>query len=408
MSDKPISDDMPSDAGPARNNDDDTDNRQVDNNNNSPGGNDPNDGDDDDSNNNELDVRRDVVGKAVVRASDAINDNLVVARFVAGAVIAALTAYGVSRTPLFFRYRTVAELPANAFRRRRKLRGRLMRVVENHNDGGGNGGSAAKNNHNNSHQPIRVRVRQLSPLERILPKNAFETLLSWHPSAAIGIRPEDNPRETLHVEIAGIRTTDHYRNASGEDGPGEWLRRLAADHAVVTMQFLGRRVVFPRSSSAYDGGDNDNTAADTGKRQIPGLSSSSTEIDGDATQIAVARLYHRTEPTQFFPTDVAQSMIRWGRAEIAADGLYGGGTTASSDTTTKERMMDATDDVKQLQADARYMEGLAKAEYDAARESRGMWADPSIRRKRRDVVSEVEFQETAAWWQKLWRRLRGG
>ena len=70
---------------------------------------------------------------------------------------------------------------------------------------------------------------------------------------------------------------------------------------------------------------------------------------------------------------------------------------------------DTTESVRDLQADAADMQQLAAAEYEAARESRGQWADASIRHARPDVVQEVEFQTQAAWWQKLWRRLvRGG
>ena len=334
-----------------------------------------------------LDFRRDVVGKATVQFSDYINDNLILARYVAAATIGALTVYGISQTPLFFRYRTVADIPSTLFRGRRKIKGRLLRS------------STATD----ANQPIRVHVRHLSPLERVLSKRLFDALLKWHPAAAVGVRPQDNKRDLLQVEIAGIRSTEYYlssgssSSSSAYDAPGEWLNRLAANHTVVTMQLLGRRVVWnpPNEQSA-------SSLPEAKKRQIPGLSTGNSITDENANQIAVARLYYRPKPTQLFPTDLAYSMVRWGRADICANGLYG--THASSN----ERLLDTTQDVKDVQADAKYMDELAKAEYQAAAETRGMWADSSIRQKRSDLLAEVDFQEKATLWQKLWRRLRGG
>ena len=71
------------------------------------------------------------VGEKVAYFSDFINDNLVAARYGTFATITLLTAFGLSRTPIFFRFRTVSEIPREYFSKRRILHGRIVHVVEN-------------------------------------------------------------------------------------------------------------------------------------------------------------------------------------------------------------------------------------------------------------------------------------
>lgn len=68
------------------------------------------------------------MGSGSVQLSDWINDHLIVARPVAFASIGLLAAYGLSHSPLLFRYRTVSDIPARSFQNRRTLVGRLIRV----------------------------------------------------------------------------------------------------------------------------------------------------------------------------------------------------------------------------------------------------------------------------------------
>lgn len=54
---------------------------------------------------------RQVVGNQMQSVSDIINDNLVAARYASFASIALLSAYGLANTPLFFRFKTVSDIP---------------------------------------------------------------------------------------------------------------------------------------------------------------------------------------------------------------------------------------------------------------------------------------------------------
>ena len=69
-------------------------------------------------------------GKGLSSFSDFVNDNLIAFRYGTFATVTLLTAYGLSQTPLFFRYRTVSEIPKSYFGKRRTIHGRIVHVVD--------------------------------------------------------------------------------------------------------------------------------------------------------------------------------------------------------------------------------------------------------------------------------------
>ena len=262
-----------------------------------------------------------------------------------------------------------------------------------------------------SHPPCLIgrQIRHLSPLERFaIPGAWFDAWMRLHPScAALGRRPDHDPHQLLFVQVAGIRTSAPQYS---------WLEAWAATQPVVRVQLLARRVpppgVNPSRSTLLD--DKPPTRL---KRGIPGFSElspaetpsswnggSSLSSSSSSEQVAVAKVRFRTRPRQFWPTaDLAEFLARTGRAAVedGDDGLL-----ARSDP--RDRITDASASVAILKKDAAYLVKLGHAEYEAARGSHGMWADPAVRRRRPDVVDEVEFQETAPWWKKLWRWIQGG
>jgi hypothetical protein len=56
---------------------------------------------------------RGVMGETMHSFTELINDNMLAARYGVAASVMLLTAYGLSNTPLFFRFRTVSEVPGN-------------------------------------------------------------------------------------------------------------------------------------------------------------------------------------------------------------------------------------------------------------------------------------------------------
>lgn len=54
---------------------------------------------------------RGALGNGMDRFSQLVNNNLIAARYGVFSAVTLLTVYGLSQTPLFFRYRTVADVP---------------------------------------------------------------------------------------------------------------------------------------------------------------------------------------------------------------------------------------------------------------------------------------------------------
>jgi len=382
--------------------------------------------------------------------------------------IGLMAAYGISQTPLFFRYKNVSELPSSWFRTRKTIRGRLIsvRVVKVDRE---------------ASQPIQCQVRHASPVESILPTSWYNQLMKWHPSTStLGLRPDEREDELLQVEIAGIRsfsmptpekadssqvlstlapsapssssllaamdpsmvhgvsssTDNNDKNNSALDSSAlsstsfqsqetplpselEWLHQFAKERPFISCQLLGRRV--PILSL-----EEDNTSHSK-KRRIPDFFQDADEHETEsravdlndplAPQLAICRLYYRSSSSVtdylwqlVFPVDMAKSMVQMGRATVVSDGegLVTNDTINKSAAQSTHRLADTTNTVKDLQADVHYLEQLHKAEHQAVAEQRGMWQKASIREQRVDIVQEVEFQQHAPWYQKLWRWMRGG
>lgn len=323
------------------------------------------------------------VGSSTATFSDIVNDNLIAVRYGAFATIGLLTVYGLAHTPLFFRFRTVADIPSSYFAARKRIQGRLIRAVPA----------------TDADQAIMCYVRHLSPAERFLSKSSFDWLMKIHPSSAVlGKQPHQSDRELLRVEIAGIRSPPWYQSSA--ELPGEWLSRLVDEHTTVTCQLLARRVLDKETDSTT----NTTSSGQSQKRSmytvLPELNKGSDQQSSSNAQVAVCKVYYRPQNFQLVATDIADTMVRFGRCTVASDGLYYHDSNG--------RVIDTNSNVKVLRKDATYMEQISNAEYEAAKGSYGMWADSEVRQSRADVVEEVEFQTQAPVWKKLWRWLRGG
>lgn len=131
---------------------------------------------------------------------------------------------------------------------------------------------------------------------------------------------------------------------------------------------------------------------------------SEKERTSASPEVAFCHVTYRPKSFQLFPTDIATELVATGNAAVSTS-LLGrelqGATTTSEITDSSQRLQDLRNDVK-------YLDKLAQTEFDAARQSRGMWAIPEVREARRDIMDEVDFENKANLLQKLWRWLRGG
>jgi len=374
----------------------------------------------------DLDPRQ-TVGKTMHVVSDLVNENLIAARYAALASIGLLAAYGISQTPLFFRYRTVSEIPSRLFTARKTITGRLM--VCRDKDNNATAAAAQKNN------PTAVTcfVRHLSPMERLLSKSWLNWLLKIHPAATLRReRPEESPHELLRVQVAGIvypslpeketmsssnsgnsllqqisiptdfgGNSSLAKNQSNQYAGQEWLRQLAEDRVVVKCKLLGREVLKRPALEDSAGGSGGRS-----KRAIPGFEEratnntiSTTQTENEEDQVAVAFVQYYPKRHPLLGADLGEHMVQSGRAVPSQDGgLYA--------HTATEQVVDTTKNVQTLRKDAAYMERLERAEYQACNGSYGVWMDPAYRATRTDVVEEVEFQQHAPFYRKAWRWLR--
>jgi hypothetical protein len=144
------------------------------------------------SDDNQHSIIREFIGSTMHSFSDTINDNMVAARYGVFAGVLLLTAYGVSNTPLFFRFRTVSEIPASYFVNRRRLYGRIICVN--------------KSNSNNE-RSLEVHIRHLSPVGQVLPKVWYDFFMRASPLAArlaqsrSTQKPEESKSELLRIKI---------------------------------------------------------------------------------------------------------------------------------------------------------------------------------------------------------------
>jgi hypothetical protein len=168
---------------------------------------------------------RQTIGHSMGQLSDVVNDNLITIRYATLSSILLLGAYSISQTPLFFRYRTLNELPHSIYKRRRVLTCRLFQVDV----------TAAATE---EAAPIILHVRHLSPMGRLLSKQQLDFGLQHSPSiytdtdtntTALGKNKKQlNNRDLIRIQLDGV--SQHEQSAL--------LQQLARDRALVRCQFI--------------------------------------------------------------------------------------------------------------------------------------------------------------------------
>ena len=338
----------------------------------------------DTSSNQTLDVRH-AVGGGMHAISDLINEHIIAARYATFATVALLGAVGMSRTPLFHRVKSVSEIPAEFFARRRTLHGRIIHVLKEEN--GGNGTSKTAIEPDIVEKPVVLLVRHLSPVGRLLSKSAFDFSLSNSPAVRLGGRIKES-RDLLKVEIAGIKAPPFYRSAGGYEQPGEWLNRLANNRTPVACTLMARRI----DKSLDRGGSMSRNSSER---------AATDNFDTDDQRLQsriICRVKYRPRMFSIFRQDLASSLVASGRANVLSSGVHADDPSMTT--------IDGDSDLKTLQADAKYLENLASSEFEAVKEKRGMWSDQLVRQQHPELVEEADLEQTASRGKKIWRWIR--
>ena len=340
--------------------------------------------------NQTFDIRQ-AVGGGMHAVSDLINEHIIAARYATFATVVLLGAVGMSRTPLFHRFKSVSEIPAEFFAERRTLHGRVIHVVQE-GSGGTTAASMSKTEASMAEKPVVCLIRHLSPVGRLLSKTAFDFSLSNSPSVRLGGRIEES-RDLLKVEIAGIKSPPFYRIAGGYEQPGEWLNRLAANRTPVACTLMARRV----DKSLVREGTGSRSRASNERASKTATSDSFDAEDHHLQSRAICQVRYRPRMFSIFRQDLATSLVASGRATVLSSGVH-----ADDPSMT---IIDGDNDLKTLQADATYLENLASSEFEAVKERRGMWNDQLVRQQHPELVEEAE-EQTASRGMKVWRWIR--
>ena len=290
------------------------------------------------------------LGRAVSATTDFINQNLVLFRYGTMASMVLLTTYGLSKTPLFFRYKKISSLPSNHFSSRKILHGRLIAIESK--------------SQSDSEEAIVCLIKHLSPIGRVFSNSSFNFnvnngLASNHSS----YKPESD-KTLLRIEVAGVCAPPHYHEL-GAETHGKWLRDLASRQTRVACKLLYRR---RKKQKSFLDEPQDHIISNISFR--PGIS--------------------------IFRKDLASSLLTFGRAGVAS------GMFVETPSTT---ILDGSTKLSDIESDAQYLDTLGKLEFDAVKESRGMWATEEVRRRQSDLVEEAEFEANASFFRKIWRRV---
>jgi hypothetical protein len=351
-----------------------------------------------------LSTPRATLGEVMEKSTDLVNDNLIAARMAVFSGIALLTAYGISNTPLFFRFRTVAEIPRSYFLGRKSLYGRIISVHHHH----------LPNNNvlaQEGPESIQIMVRNLSPIGLLLPTSWFEFLMKISPSGRISgglsnSRTNENHNELLNIRIAGIQSPPISRDSYN---PQQFLERLAKQRTLVSCQLLGREVTISNNEEGHKRQMSDilpelnNVRSDNDKSDQTSSALDTTEFPHGAQVVAICKLHYRPSYMQLFATDIAESLVKAGNANVTSSMLQ-----SDKSTTSNTKIVDSSQRINDLQKDVKYLDRLAGVEFDAAKRSAGMWSVPEVRKLKQEVIDEVEFQRKSNVFQKAWRWIRGG
>ena len=385
------------------------------------------------------------IGIRLSTISDAINDNLIIVRYATVSSVLLLGVYGVVNTPLFYRYKSIMDIPTKMFIKRKWIHGRIVGVLENGRTIGGSlsgqssrgsnwsatqsdasrqGGIASllspslqrnkptddANKRNNTadpddieatQQPIIVLFRHSSPLERLLTQSAMDKVVSFTGNSSSRLLySSSNPhRNLLPIEVAGIASppissSSMLSTSLTGTSTGEYpvLNELIEQKTKVSLQLLAQRTIGDDSTSKHP---------EEGKN-LPS--------DGSIENTAICHVHYRKPKQWFATTNAALEMVQKGQAcasgvVIPLSNVDDNDTKASNRSKENTKIIDYDPTIKQLQNDTQYISQLDEAEYTAWKSKLGVWSSKQMRELRTDYVEESE-KEQSRWL--VWNMLKRG
>jgi hypothetical protein len=353
----------------------------------------------------DVDIRG-ALGRVMDGVSTKVNDNLIVARWAASSTILLLTAYGLSQTPLFFRFYNVKEIPSSYFTNRKTIPVRLVSSSRTSSAWKDDLSLNQQQQRRIPHQPVTLYVQHLSPVGQwLLSRGLWKWTQSIKPSTPRSIKlhkfnnngkngipgrglfhddhanHDDDHDGVMRIELAGLTVPNSHSNYQKQQ---PLLGGLVKDGAYVKIQLLGRKKVVDKVPVKDEQQDQD--------------------------QIAVCRLYYRPSLSSILSTDIADPLVKSGQAVVNENGLFSVIKNDDDDGNDEQAMAiieETSTRVQDLRRDVKYLERLTTLETQAIKGQYGIWSDPHLRNSLKpDVVEEIEFQSSATLFQKIWRWIR--
>lgn len=292
---------------------------------------------------------RQAIGQSLNHVMDWAHQNKIAVRYGVLTTISLLTVYGISQTPLFFRYRSVHEMPSRLFQHQKFIHGRIIDASDD----------------------LTLQIRHLSPMERLLSRHMFQRWQKWSPQR----RDHGLSFQLVGIDKPPLSQTNTI------------VSKLVQEETRVKIQLIGRKLL-PDKGDELDG---HSTSRSIAKRPNPEYQEVHEEDQFVQHQSALAHIYYRPPRTgwqSIFRVNLAQELVRHGQA-LAAQEMYKGKVVHMQEAPKKM---------------IRHMEDLHTAQVEAAKEYQGVWAHLEVREMFPDVTKEAEFQATAPWYRKMWRQ----
>lgn len=341
------------------------------------------------------------IGAALSSISDVINSNIIIVRYGTVGSILLLGAYGISNTPLFYRYKSLWDIPESLWTRRRWVHGRIVGVVENRNandvvaasrgkgqeglsallstslqrnDATSTSNTQSTNFDHTEVQPVVILFRHSSLMERLLTQSAMNNVLSISgQSPSRMLYSSTNPRRNLlSVELAGISYPPYHPTSTA------LLNNLAENKARICIQLIAQRA----STTSLN---------------------PENRISEEEESTALCHVTYQKPNQWVSSTNLGLELITSGQTTMSSTLI-----PESGKKERKAKIINFNPTTKQLQQDARFMSQLEEAEYSAWKSRIGIWSSQSTRELLRPEYKEEEIYVSNLWSTKAWKVMKMG
>jgi len=189
------------------------------------------------------------------------------------------------------------------------------------------------------------------------------------------IPPLEDANDLLEVELAGIKTLQgcDALDAMTRRQSMDFLQNLAANRTPISFVPISRRV-------------------------------NSTD-DEEQSQTAICQLQYRSKPWNIFSSDLASRLVCDGSVGVSSATMHFSHNNGKHDRASTT-IVDASQDLKAVRSDIRYLESLRKTETQAIQKREGLWSNQHIRKNYLELVNEADLEISGGIIRKIWMKIQ--